>query len=95
LADQAWVPSPESLLKKLDAVTGKFGYIRLLGDRTAVEKLTSTLDHTVVDRREQILSSARAIRMLAGKVPVVVFANNHFAGYAPDTVRTLLEALEE
>jgi uncharacterized protein YecE (DUF72 family) len=95
LADQVWVPPPESLLKKLDAATGPFGYVRLLGDRAAVEKLTPTLDHTVVDRSEQIHSSARAIKLLAERVPVLVFANNHFAGYAPETIRELLRALEK
>jgi hypothetical protein len=40
LADQAWVPSPLSLLKKLDVVTGRFAYERLLGDRAEVDKLT-------------------------------------------------------
>ena len=32
---------------------------------------------------------------MAIKVPVVVYVNNHFAGYAHDTVRELLKALEE
>jgi len=95
LADQAWVPSPESLVKKLDAVTGSFGYVRLLGDRAEVDKLTSKLDHTVIERSEQIHANARAIKLLSGKTPVLVFVNNHFAGYAPDTIRELLKALEE
>jgi uncharacterized protein YecE (DUF72 family) len=43
LADQAWVPSPLSLVKKLDVVTGPFGYIRLLGDRKEVDDRTKRL----------------------------------------------------
>src|SRR5713226_1747420 len=94
LADQAWVPSPLSLLKKLDPVTGPLSYLRLLGDRAEVDKRTQTLDHTVIDRNEQIQAEAQVIGLLRERVPILVFANNHFAGYAPDTIRQLLQALK-
>jgi uncharacterized protein YecE (DUF72 family) len=93
LADQAWVPSPLSLVKKCDVITGPLAYVRLLGDREEVDKLTQTLDHTVIDRGRQIRDDAFAIRTLSERVPVLGFVNNHFAGYAPDTVRRLLEEL--
>jgi uncharacterized protein YecE (DUF72 family) len=93
LADQAWVPPPLSLVKKLDVVTGPFAYLRLLGDREEVDKRTQTLDHTVIDRRDQLDADAQAMRLLRERVPVLVFANNHFAGYAPDTIRELLAML--
>ena len=93
LADQVWVPSPATLLTKLDPLTGPFAYIRLLGDRAEVDRLTSTLDHTVLDRGDQIRADAQVIRQLSARVPVLAFVNNHFAGYAPDTIRQLLEAL--
>jgi uncharacterized protein YecE (DUF72 family) len=95
LADQAWMPLPEEIVHTLDAVTGSLGYVRLLGDRKAVDELTPTLNRTVVDRSDQIRSDARAVKLMAIKVPVVVFVNNHFAGYAHDTIRELLKALEE
>jgi CheY-like chemotaxis protein len=93
LADQAWVPSPLSLSKKLDTVTGPFAYLRLLGDRAEVDALTKTLDHIVIDRPEQIQADAQVIRLLSERVPVLVFVNNHFAGYAPETLRQLQQAL--
>jgi uncharacterized protein YecE (DUF72 family) len=89
LADQAWVPSPLILAKKLDVVTGPFGYVRLLGDREEVDKRTKTLDRTVIDRTDQIRADAEVLRQLAAHVPVLVFVNNHFAGYAPETVQQL------
>jgi len=67
-------------------VTGSFAYVRLLGDREAVDALTPTLDHIVIDRTGQVAEDARAIRVLRPRVPVVAFVNNHFAGYAPGTV---------
>jgi hypothetical protein len=36
-----------------------------------------------------------AIRLLSIKVPVVTFVNNHFAGYAHDTIASLVNAFKE
>ena len=77
------------------ACSNSASYLRLLGDRKVVDELTPTLNKTVIDRREQIHSDARAAKLLSIKVPVVVFVNNHFAGYAHETVRELLKALGE
>ena len=71
-------------------VTGPFAYVRLLGDREAVDALTPTLDRIVIDRGEQVAEDAEAINLLRRRVPVVAFVNNHFAGYAPETVRQLV-----
>jgi uncharacterized protein YecE (DUF72 family) len=92
LPDQVWMPSPLGLVQRadLDVVTGPFAYIRLLGDREAVDALTKTLDHIVIDRGPEVEMDARAIQVLRQRVPVVAFVNNHFAGYAPETVRQLV-----
>lgn len=87
LPDQVWVPSPLSVVERLDVVTGPFAYVRLLGDREAVDALTPALDHIVIDRGEQVAEDARAIRVLRQRVPVVAFVNNYHAGYAPETAR--------
>ena len=71
-------------------VTGPFAYVHLLGDREAVDALTPTLDHIVIDRTGQVEEDARAIRVLRQRVPVVAFVNNHYAGYAPETARQLV-----
>jgi hypothetical protein len=89
LPDQVWMPSPLSVVERLDVVTGPFAYVRLLGDRDAVDALTPTLDHIVIDRTGQVAEDARAIQVLWPRVPVVAFVNNHFAGYAPETARQL------
>lgn len=95
LPDQAWMPPILPLVQKLDVVTGPFAYVRLLGDHAAVDKLTPTLNRVVVDRTEQIDADAQAIRILSRRVPVLAFINNHFAGYAPETLRELQETLEQ
>ena len=83
------MPSPLSVIERLDVVTGPFAYLRLLGDREAVDALTPTLDRVVIDRTGQVAEDARAIQVLRQRVPVVAFVNNHYAGYAPETVRQL------
>jgi len=93
LADQSWMPTPWHLMTKMDVITGPFAYVRLLGDRAEVEKLTPTLDKIVIDRSDQIEADAQAIRALAECVPVVTFVNNHFAGHAPETIEHLKKAL--
>jgi hypothetical protein len=57
--------------------------------REAVDALTPKLDHIVIDCGDQIAADAEAIRLLRQRVPVVTFVNNHFAGFAPETVRQL------
>jgi hypothetical protein len=84
------MPSPLSVVQQCDAVTGPFAYVRLLGDREAVDALTPTLDHLVIDRRGQVEADAQAIRLLRQRVLVVAFVNNHFEWYAPETVRQLV-----
>jgi uncharacterized protein YecE (DUF72 family) len=93
LPDQAWMPSPLSVVRTVDAVTGPFAYVRLLGDRAAVDALTPTLDHIVLDRTSQVHDAAAAIRLLSERVPVLAFVNNHFAGYAPATIQQLRQSL--
>ena len=90
LPDQAWMPSPLSVVQRLHAVTGSFAYVRLLGDREAVDALAPTLDHIVIDRGAQAAADAEAIGLLRRRVRVVAFVNNHFAGFAPATVRQLV-----
>ena len=62
LPHQAWMPEPLEVVEKVDAVTGPFAYIRLLGDRKEVDDRTPTLNKIVVDRTEEMRRTAEAIR---------------------------------
>ena len=92
LPDQVWMPSPLSLVQRpdLDVVTGPLAYLRLLGDREAVDALRPALDHIVIDRGQQVEEDARAVSIPRQRVPVVAFMNNHYAGYAPEAARQLV-----
>jgi len=93
LPDQAWMPPPLGVAQKLDTVTGPYGYVRLLGDRDAVDRETKKLDRIVVERDAQVRADAELIQLLSRRVPVLAFVNNHFAGYAPATIEQLRMAL--
>ena len=93
LVQQSWMPSPGEVLKKLDPLTGPFSYVRLLGDRQGIEKITTTWNKIVTDKDEELHRIASALVELARKVPVFTFVNNHYAGFGPATAATLREFL--
>jgi uncharacterized protein YecE (DUF72 family) len=94
LTEQKWMPRPAEVGDRVDPVTGPFSFVRLIGDREAIEKITQTWDKVVVDRSAELAETAEVIRALAWRVPVYVFANNHYAGFSPATVRDLRKLLD-
>ena len=93
LQDLSYMPRPWELKDKFDPVTAEFTYVRWLGDRKGIEKLTMTWDKIIVDRRDDLLKWAELFRQFISKgVKVYTYANNHYAGNGPGTV-TLFRAL--
>ncbi len=90
---QKWMPKPSEVMSRIDVVTGPLSYVRLIGNREATEKLTTTFDRIVIDKSEELAECARSMEELARRVPVVAFTNNHYAGYAPETARDLQRRL--
>ena len=79
----------------MDPVTSGFVYVRLLGDRKAIEKITRTWDREVIDHSDRLRRwAAFLVRMLRREVPTFVYVNNHYAGHAPTTVRRLIKMFE-
>lgn len=93
LADQVWMPPIEQVLDKHDCITGDFLYVRLIGDRHGIEKITTTWDKVVVDRRERIASLVTALAGVISAADVVTFINNHYAGHAPASCDEFLAAM--
>jgi uncharacterized protein YecE (DUF72 family) len=90
LVDQAWMPHGDRVARWMDVVTASFSYVRLLGDRPAIESITTTWEREVVDQTATLERWAALLAAFASRgVPTFVFANNHFAGHAPATVRRL------
>jgi uncharacterized protein YecE (DUF72 family) len=96
LIDHPWMSRPSELMRHQDVVTSNFIYVRLLGDRYAIEKLTQTWDQAVVDRTRELMEwSATVDALLSRGMKVYTYVNNHFAGHSPETIRQFLEILRQ
>jgi uncharacterized protein YecE (DUF72 family) len=94
LSEVSYMPHPAELADRLDLVTTDFLYARLIGDRQAVDALTTTFEATVLDRSAEIARWADLLAKLSERVATTLaFANNHYAGHAPATVRELARNL--
>ena len=90
LVDLSYLPHPAALVRDLDLLTTDFAYVRLIGDRQAVEERTETFDRIVVDRTSRLRHWAALIRSMQERVATtLVYANNHYAGHAPTTIDQL------
>jgi uncharacterized protein YecE (DUF72 family) len=77
-------------------VTSDFVYVRLLGDRYAIEEVTKTWEKAVVDRSQEIAEWTAVVdALLSRNLKVYTYVNNHFAGHSPETIRQFLEMLRE
>jgi uncharacterized protein YecE (DUF72 family) len=94
LVDLVYMPHPAELAREHDLLTADFAYVRLIGDRKAVEERTQTFDKLVLDQGERL---QRWAEYLQGVLPRVretfAYANNHFGGHGPATIRDLARRL--
>ncbi|HEY3174585.1 MAG TPA: DUF72 domain-containing protein [Candidatus Polarisedimenticolia bacterium] len=96
LIDHPWMPPVDQVLDELDPVTADFSYVRWLGDRKGIEERTKTWDTAIVDRGREMRTWVPAIRaLLARRVTVFGFFNNHYAGHAPASVALFEKTWEE
>jgi uncharacterized protein YecE (DUF72 family) len=95
LVEIAYMAHPAEWARRLDVVTTDFVYARLIGDRKAIEAKTTTFDRIVIDRSESLAQWADLVRELKKRVPATyVYANNHYAGFAPATIEDLAARVE-
>lgn len=91
-----YMPHPADLARRFDIVTADFAYARLIGDRKKIDALTTTFDKLVLDQSAGLAKWAELLRATLERVPeVYAYANNHYAGYAPETIRDLARRLEQ
>jgi uncharacterized protein YecE (DUF72 family) len=87
LQDRSWMPGPLELFEKTDPITADFTYIRWLGDRKEIEKITTVWNKTVVERNTELQSWVQVCQKIQKRgVTQYVYANNHYAGFAPATI---------
>jgi len=88
LTDTSFLLRPWEMKEKFDLVTADFVYVRWLGNRKEIEKQTMTWDKTIVDRSEDLQSWVELFRQfLRRDLKVYAYANNHYAGNGPGTVK--------
>ncbi len=98
LIDQSWVPRPWEMKQKIDLATTDWTYVRWLGDRKGIEAETKTWDKTIVDRRSDLKKWADLLWELVNSKKIrklITYANNHYAGRAPATVKLFTELWEK
>ena len=92
LIDHPWMPRPAELAARGDVVTADFCYVRFLGDRKAIEERTKIWNQTIVDRRVELSEWAKVCYQVKSRgVTIFAYANNHYAGHGPATVRLFQE----
>jgi uncharacterized protein YecE (DUF72 family) len=94
LTDTSFMPRPWEMKSALDLVTADFGFVRWLGNRKGIEEQTTTWDKTVIDRQEDLKSWVVVLtRLVQDKRirKIFAFANNHYAGHAPGTVKLFMD----
>jgi uncharacterized protein YecE (DUF72 family) len=88
LIDQSWVPRPWEMKEKFELATTDWAYVRWLGDRKGIEELTETWDKTIVDRKQDLTNWVEIFcKFVAKKMKLFAYANNHYAGHGPATVK--------
>jgi uncharacterized protein YecE (DUF72 family) len=92
LQDLSNMPGPVELAKTFDPITTDWTYIRWLGDRKGIEKVTTTWGKVVLDRTEALSGWVDYCYQTRKRgVTVYAYANNHYAGHGPATVARFLE----
>jgi len=95
LIDHPWMTPVAQLLAKHDVVTANFAYLRWLGDRKGIEEKTQCWDKIIVDRTREMEAWIPVIRALLRRgINILGFFNNHYAGFAPGSIKLFREMWE-
>ena len=87
LVDHAWMPRPAELFKTGDPITAGFAFVRWIGDRKGIEERTKVWNRTLIDRTEDLREWIKVLTDVGRRVDIMfAYANNHYGGFAPDTV---------
>ena len=87
LQDHSLMPSAERVFSTIDLLTADFVYIRLLGDRKAIEAKTTVWNQVVEDKTASMTSWVDVCQMVQRRgIPQYVYFNNHYEGFAVASV---------
>ena len=95
LIDHPWMTPVDQLVAKQDVVTADFAYLRWLGDRKGIEEKTLHWDTVIIDRTREMETWIPILRRLLKRgIRILGFFNNHYAGFAPGSIKLFYEVWE-
>jgi len=95
IIDHPWMTPVEQFVTKQDVVTANFAYLRWLGDRKGIEGKTQRWDRIIIDRTREMEAWIPIIRALLKRgINILGFFNNHYAGFAPGSIKLFREVWE-
>ena len=95
LIDHPWMTPVQQLVTRQDVVTANFAYLRWLGDRKGIEERTQSWDKIIIDRTREMETWIPIIRALLKRgINILGFFNNHYAGFAPGSIKLFREMWE-
>jgi uncharacterized protein YecE (DUF72 family) len=91
------MPSPARLYERLDVMTADFAYFRFLGDHRRMDRDVGEAiasgrrgrewESVLVDREREIAEVIPVVRdIIARRMNVFAYFNNHYAGFAPGSI---------
>ena len=87
LQDHSLMPSAERVFSMIDPITADFVYVRLLGDRNAIEAKTTVWNQVNEDRTTSVTSWVDVCQMVQRRgIPQYMYFNNHYEGFAVASV---------
>ena len=87
MIDHPWMPPVSDLMEQPELITSGFSYLRWLGDRRGIERVTKSWDRVIVDRSGAMGRWVPAVqKLLENSRTVFGFFNNHYAGHAPGSI---------
>ncbi len=100
------MPAAAEIMRRIDPVSADFAYLRFLGDHRSMDNLVAraresgTRDRdwseVIVDRADEMRAWIDPVGELLRRVPqVLVYFNNHYAGYAPGSLERFAELWRE
>ena len=90
LTDTSFMPRPWEFKEKFNMITADFAFVRWLGNRKEIEEQTTTWDRVVVDRTSDLKNWVDVLKQMVNDKKIrklFAFANNHYAGHGPGTVK--------
>jgi uncharacterized protein YecE (DUF72 family) len=92
LTDQSFMPRIDEIFEKFDLITTDFTYIRWLGDRKAIERVTKVWNRIVWDRTAEMTTWVDVCKKIQRRgVTIFGYFNNHWQGYGPASVQLFRE----